>query len=333
MPKSLSIEQLHAALTAQGVLAQNAETPPADVHVRPWYIDVVLGFSAWLAGCFALVFIAILFKPDTASEFATGGCLLLAAAFGLYKVDRESAFVDQLALAFSVAGQCLLAAALIDKNYSAAACAGLIALLQCAVFIAMPNRLARLLAALFASIAWALAIRFAWWGENSYWDGNRTSVAFGPALLGWLVVWVPIAVGVRMLLVTEPRWLARGWHVFARPAMTGLMLGLTLGTFVSQPIATFTFWMPEGQQHSNWLVLWPLLAVAATCFVILCAWQLRSRAMLGVGIAAALLHVMHFYFLLGTTLLIKSCIMLGLGALLLLVARLLQTSQVTSAPR
>jgi uncharacterized membrane protein len=42
--------------------------------------------------------------------------------------------------------------------------------------------------------------------------------------------------------------------------------------------------------------------------------------MIGVSIAGALLHVAQFYYLLGTTLLVKSAIMLGVGAVALVAA-------------
>jgi hypothetical protein len=46
----------------------------------------------------------------------------------------------------------------------------------------------------------------------------------------------------------------------------------------------------------------------------------RNRALIGLGICGALLHVAQFYFLLGTTLMIKSILMLLVGAALLGVA-------------
>jgi uncharacterized membrane protein len=63
--------------------------------------------------------------------------------------------------------------------------------------------------------------------------------------------------------------------------------------------------------------MWPLLDVFAALVAALLAFRVRSNALVGTAIAAALIHVLQFYFLLGTTLLTKSLIMLGVGALLL----------------
>ena len=70
-------------------------------------------------------------------------------------------------------------------------------------------------------------------------------------------------------------------------------------------------------------MLWPLLAMFAALFAMLCAIRVRSKALLGAGIAAALLHVAQFYYLLGTTLLVKSAVMLVIGALMLASGALL----------
>jgi len=79
-------------------------------HDRPLAISLLLGVSGWVAGVFMLIFVALLFRPDTASQAAVSGGLLLATAWGLFKVDGDGAqvFVAQLALALSIAGQCLM---------------------------------------------------------------------------------------------------------------------------------------------------------------------------------------------------------------------------------
>jgi hypothetical protein len=183
----------------------------------------------------------------------------------------------------------------------------------------MPNELAKSLAAFFTCCAWALAIRFAWWGEWDY-ETARRQVALTPALLGWLVVWVPIVAFVHVLVMTERAWMAQGWARIARPALTGLLLSLCVAMWVSEPLASLVFWDTDGPGRSNWLVLWPLLSALGALIAILYAFLLGSRVIIGVAIAGALLHVGQFYYLLGTTLLIKSCIMIAVGIAALLAA-------------
>ena len=95
-----------AALAKHGVLRADAQVPETSRSDRPWFVGVLLGTAGWMAGVFALVFVALLFKPSGTVELATAGVILLAAAFTLYASDRESAFFDQLALALSIASSC-----------------------------------------------------------------------------------------------------------------------------------------------------------------------------------------------------------------------------------
>lgn len=317
-PPPMSRSELSRELVQRGLLDRNAPAPEA-ASDRPWFIGAVLGAAGWLAGVFALAFVELLFKPDSAADFVLAGVVMLSAAFGLYTVDRESAFFDQLALALSIAGQLALAIAAWETTDSAAGTAALVALLQGALLFAMPNRLAKLLAAFFACIAWALAVRFASWGEWTF-GSDRRQVDMFPALVGWLVIWLPIIALTHVLVATEMQWLTKGWHRIVRPSLSGLIASLAIGTWVSEPFGSLTFWVPPGDTYTNWLALWPLLAAAAALFAATCAFRLRHNGLVGLAVVGALLHVVQFYYLLGASLLTKASIMLGVGAALLFAA-------------
>jgi hypothetical protein len=323
MKPSSSVAALTEALVERGMIQAETSPPATTSTDRPWFISIVLGIAGWLAGLFALLFVSLLFKPESAAGFSVAGIVMLASAYGLYAVDRESAFFDQLALALSIAGQLALSVAAWEVTESASGTAALVAIMQGVLLFVMPNRLAKLLSAFFACIAWALAVRFAWWGEWSF-DGARTQAALVPALVGWLVIWIPVIVLTHVLIAREPHWMASRWRRIARPALTGLILSLAVGTWVSEPLGSLQFWAP-GQAYTNWLTLWPLLAVGASLFACTSAFRLRHRGLIGFTIAGALLHVVQFYFLLGTTLLTKSLIMLAVGAVLLFAATFLRS--------
>lgn len=313
-----SSEMLIRALTARGLLPADAPAFEPRTVDRPWYISIVLGLAGWLAGLFAMIFVAMLFEPNSASGYAVAGLVLLAAAFGLYAVDRESAFFDQLALAFSIAGQLAMMAAAFELTGSAAGTAAFVSIMQAVLLVVMPNRLAKAIAAFFACIAWALAVRFAWWGEWSF-ESRDQEVALLPALLGWFVIWIPLIVFAYVLIERETHWMASSLQRIARPALGGILLSLALGTWVSEPLGSVSIWGPAAAR-TNWLAIWPLLAAATALYAAACAFRLRNRALLGVATAGALLHVVQFYLVLGTSLLMKSCIMLSIGALSLLAA-------------
>jgi hypothetical protein len=311
---ALSIDDLTDALVERRLIKRQGP-PPEPADDRPWYISTVLGGAGWLAGLFALGFVAVLFEPETAAGFAVAGIVMLAAAFGLYAADRQ-AFFDQLALALSIAGQLALAWAAAEATESATGTAALVTLMQAVLLVVMPNRLAKALAAFFACTAWALAVRFALWGETTMSD-VRAEVPLGLALVSWLVIWVPLIVAAEVLIALEARWMARPWRAIARPAQTGLLMALAIATWASEPLGSLVFWAPPGETYVNWLVLWPLLGAATALFAAICAYRLQNRALVGLAIAGALLHVIQFYYLLGTTLVVKSMIMLAVGAALL----------------
>jgi Domain of unknown function (DUF4401) len=302
-------------LVREGVIPANAAPPPRQTDDRPWFVSALQGIAGWLAGLFVLALIAVAFRPSESGAFAIFGAFLLAGAFGIYSAARNSAFMDQLALAASIAGQVSLTIFFAQAaKYTATIPTACVAVMQCALVFVMPNRLARALAAFFACIAWALAIRFAWYGDN--WDVRHTA-ALAPALIGWAVIWVPGAALCALAIRSEASWMARPAAArIIRPGLTGLLLALTFGTLASEPLEALDWFGPSGSTPQNWLVLWPLLNVLMALFAAYCAFRLRNKALLGIAIAAALLHVGQFYFVLGTTLVVKSIIMVVMGGAL-----------------
>jgi hypothetical protein len=185
----------------------------------------------------------------------------------------------------------------------------------------MPNPFAKMMSAFFACCAWALTVRFGWWEAGSYDDAVR-EVALAPALIGWFVVWLPIVGATHALINNERRWMPLAAQRIARPALTGLLVSLSLATWISEPLDSLMFW--NDQPQTNWLALWPLLGAAGALLAAVYAFRLRNRALIGIASVGALLHVGQFYYLLGLSLLTKSCIMVGVGVLALLAATWLQ---------
>jgi hypothetical protein len=313
---------LEDGLRARGLLPADAVPLPTDETGRPWFVSLLLGFSGWLAGLFGLVFLGLLFQPEHAPAFAVMGALLLAGAFGLYRT-ASNAFAEQLALAVSIAGHVAITAAVGIATESPGGTAFAVAALQAAWVAVVPNRMARTLATLIGGIAWALSVRFAFWGEDLG-TGRRDQVALGPALLGWVVVWGPVAFAAAALRASEVGWMAAGRARLARPVLVGLLLALGWGTLASEPVQGLLFWEPAGPVRTNWLALWPLLSTGGSILALALAHALRSRPLMGSALAAALLHVFHFYLLVGTTLLVKAAIMAVVGALLVAGALLLE---------
>ena len=323
-----TMELLHALRTRGLIQSASAATAAPDgAQVppdRPWYIGALLGASGWLAGLFVLGFVGMLFQPHTPAQAAIAGAVLLGAAWGLFKADREGAFVAQLALALSIAGQCLMLYAMTEPARGVASIAAAALVLQAVLALVMPNRLHRALSTLFAAIAWAMTVRYGVFGEPDFWhDARAASASLPRALAGWLLAWLPAAGALWALIRREPAWMAHGWQPVLRPVLSGLIVGLAFATLASQPFDSLRWWPGEVAVQRDWLALWPALSALGALGAMAAAHALRSRALLGACVVATLLHVSHFYYELGAALLLKSLLMLAMGAAMLLAAALL----------
>lgn len=323
-----AIDALVAHLKQRGHIAPEVPPMPVPAVARPWYISIVLGGAGWFAGLFGLTMLGLLFRPDTAGAFFALGLGLLGGAWLLYHADREQGFVEQLALAMSIAGQLGVGIGIGIGLKAAAATAFLVVLLECGLALLLPNRLSRTLCTFFACAAWAVAIRFALWGEPSWRHGGETE-HLGPALVGWFTVWVPVAALAFYFVRSEIRILANRQATVLRPIQSGLLLALAFCTAASEPFSSFVF-ERESTGFTNFLALWPFLSLIACLFALYLAFQLRSRALIGTSIAGALLHIGHFYYALGVSLIAKSIIMILIGAALLFVARTLSPKEASS---
>jgi hypothetical protein len=317
MSTLLTEASLAAALANRGLLNATAADDAATANDRPWFIAALLGAAGWLAGVFVLSFVYLLFEPESAAGYGMAGAILLAAAYGLYLADRAGSFFEQLALALSIAGQIAISIAVAEGTESAAATTAAVTVMQIALLVILPNALARSLAAFFACVAWALTVRAVWW-DRSLFDFRGEPIAMAPALLGWLAIWAPIIAAQEWLVRNEREWLASPLRRIARPASSGAIAALAIATWVSEPFSSLPF--VARSDVTSWLALWPLLGVLTALYAAVCAARLRARALLGLAIAGGLVHAMQFYYVLGTTLVVKSAIMLAVGAALLTAA-------------
>ena len=331
-----SLANLDDMLRARGIIA--ADAPPLameSVH-RPWFVALMLGIAGWVAGILLLAFIGVALDTDSRVTIFVIGLVLLASAWALYYADRDAVFLDQLALALSIAGQCAVAWSLLEGVESGLIVSATLFALQIVVLLVMPDKIARTLAALFATIAWVYLVRFVVRGgehEDMFFDFDRyrRQPGSGLVLLAWLLTWAPMLLGASWLTRRENTWMAHSLRVFARPILTGLLLGLSLGGLASEPFVRLAFGMDSIGVQMSWLALFPLMSIALAMYAAWCAFRLRSAGLSGFATFAALVHLGRFYYLYGTSLMWKSVIMLCLGAVLLGVGEVLRRRQSAGA--
>jgi len=323
--------QLAAQMRARGLIPEAAPAPPADTSDRPWFVSLLQGAAGWLAGIFLLLFIGFAFKPDSGPAIFVLGALLLVAAWFLYYADRSGAFLDQLALAISIAGQIAVVWSMIKDHETGLGFSTTALLVQVFVLLVMPNKIARTLAALFATISWVYTVRFL------LWPGSVERIFFeegygDPALLGgwalavaWLLTWLPLLALAGWLIFSEPQWMASKLRRVARPALNGLLLGVSIGAIAAEPFTMIIWGAENWGRRVDWLAIFPLLSIGLTLFAAYGAFRVRSGGLLGFAVFAALLHLSRFYYLYGTSLVWKSVIMLCMGAALLLAGIAMRT--------
>jgi hypothetical protein len=318
-----------ALLRSRGVISDGSS--PLQNPDRAWFVALLQGAAGWLAGIFLLVFVGLILKPESKSSILLIGAILLFAAWALYYLDDDAVFLDQLALAISIAGQFAVAWGVVNHHFSGLPLAATMLGLQVFVLLVMPNKVARTLAALFATIAWVYTVRFALrpgQGEQIFFGEGRGEIAMAGAWtlpLAWVVSWLPLLALCWWLIRNESRWMASALRRYARPLLTGTLLGLSLGGLAAEPFTVFALGIESMGMRFSWWALFPLLSVALAMFSAWGAFRLRSHALLGVAVFAALLHLSRFYYLYGTTLLWKAVIMLVVGTACLLAGLSLRT--------
>lgn len=314
--------QLVDIMKSRGLIPADASAPdvPAD---KPWFISLLMGIAGWIAGIFVLMFAAIFLDLDKFAAFRgflVVGSILLAIAWVLYFIGRDRVFVDQLALSFSIGGQLAITVFFFEKFRDPLPITASLLGLQLLVFVVMRDRVARTLGALFTAVSWMFFVRF--WlrpyeGNDLFFDGhsNTTIPPLGSWTLpgAWLLTWVPLIAGLLWLCHSETRWMSRAAADFARPAIAGLLLGLTFGGVGTEPLALLILGTEPIGRGFDWYAVFPLLSIGLALFAAWMAFRQRSAGLSGVAILAALVHLGRFYYLYGTTLTMKSVIMLVAG--------------------
>ncbi|GHE20861.1 DUF4401 domain-containing protein [Halomonas urumqiensis] len=317
------------------------EAPPLEM---PWFVRTLQAFSGWLAALFLLGFIAmgVVFVIESSVASAVLGGAMIAGAYALLH-RAPGDFVEHLALAASLAGQLLVAWALVSalEDANTPFWWGLL-VLQGSLALAMPSLTHRTFSAFAASLAFYLAL---------------TEGVSAPSLAGGLVLLAATA-----LWLNEFRWPAR------LRSMQAWGYGLLLGLLAIQAMEDFGHSLLIGRYHLGsglaWLEPWvgdalgtlALLLLLRHVFqrhtrtvassaraaaygvvavlmlaslqahgltqgavVVALGFAIGNRLVMGLGGVLLLLSITSYYYWLDATLLIKALTLLVLGVLLLAI--------------
>lgn len=300
-----------------------APTPrPAAASADPiWYLALMLGAAAWFAGLLLMLVTAVIWSPSGEGDF-----LLLALLWGvpgllLLRVGGSGLFPAQLGLSLLIAGECaaVIAIGLALDEPEPTLLASTALFVVVAAIAARPA--AQGLNVLSAAVAWVLWLRWSLLGAP--WDiAVETRPVLGTALGVWLLCWGPLLALLLLIASHEARWMATRTAGLLRATLIALIVALAFATPLTQPFDVLLTRESDGSR--DWLALWPLLSLGAAGVATAVAWQQRQRVLTGLCCAGLLVHVAHFYYALGVSLIAKSVVMLLMGAGLLGLAVLLR---------
>ena len=330
---------------------QLQEAPPVDDDL-PWYLAALLGIAAWVAAGFLFGFFAALFSDLFRQPGFAGtlGVICCVSAIGLMRYARGKPFVEQFAVALSLAGQVLCGVALHEalgdvEPYALGmhlAWAG-IAMLALAMALLGPVALHRFLSGALCAAALALAmsieaplparamaapllagLAMGLWRMSESTAALRggplpmparlSPLAWGITLVALVMLWMGADLGNSWEFRDIAPATVRMWHWLASAATVALL-----------PLCVS--WLARGSARRwRWVgvaaVFALLLAgapgVAFGMALVLLGFGLHRPALLGVGLLGMAIYLIRYYYQLEVSLMQKSGWLLAAGAALLL---------------
>lgn len=324
------------------------EAPAEAATVTPWYIRTMLGIAGWIGAMFLLGFVGAGFAIVMESPIAALilGALLCAAATFMFRTWAESDFLEQFALAVSIAGQALLAVGLSRLLQSQGALLALVfAVVQAGLFRLVPNFLHRVLSAGVGAGALVHALNL--WGFAPY----TQALVFAGFGWAWLNEFrLPgrdeqmraLGYGLTLMVIFDlvTRSSAELWRAVAMNDGIGVFggaFGFWIGNALVGALTLWVVWrllLRHGVAPGSGAGLGALagallvglvslkapgLGVSVT--ILLLGYANGNRVLTGLGTAALLAYWSYYYYSLEITLLQKSALLVCAG-IVLLAARL-----------
>jgi len=294
----------------------------------PWYVQTLVGFSAWIAAILFLVFIFGMDVIDSEGAAVVLGIIFMVAT-ALTRRKMDSVFVNQLMLAFHLVGQAMFLVGMSDSEELAAA---LTIGLEIIVIMFYRDVVLRFLATLFAYAAIvglgymydipnalhglivlsAFAVGALWYHDAKF-SANRFAAVYTP---------VRYAMTFALLLLLIPSMLAdisvSSWWI-STAGLLAVLLIIEHRLFAHYAIAPFgkTGVMIMGGTALFHLPLLMTPGITAAVLVLVLGFQRGQRVLMGLALVFLAVFLIAFYYHLDVTLLVKSGILAASGIVLL----------------
>jgi hypothetical protein len=326
----MTVGELSNALSDQSYIDSPLTTLPSNKQPQsPWFLQLLIGFSAWVASIFLLLFFFLLLY-QVYWVFLSGALLIglfsTALAMGIFRSrsGRESSatsardiFLPQFALALSLAGQAAFSFGFSGLG-GASLCYLAMLALELLLIAAISHPLHRFLSVVLATSFWSLVMRH-WLLGDIVRFGTTGSAPTAISLLVWLLVFIPLAIAAYWLVRNESRQIAAPRAPLDDGLRGGLIAALSITPLTQVPLVFFV-----SDSDNSWLAAWSILAALMSCFSGALAYYRQHRPLLGLAILMALCDLGAFYFALSVSLMTKAALMVLLGIAFLLAAQYLQ---------
>ncbi len=307
---------------------------------KPWFLRILLGVAGWFAGFLMLGFFALmfseLFNKDSRLALMVVGVLCSVAAYLIFK-SKNNDFLNQLAMALSLAGQIMFAFAVFESIFRISS-SGLfiLAAYQMVLVFLLPNYMHRLLTAGFALIAFVTGL------HELGLAGIGTAVSAVALSLIWLKdtkwgkyqqLWEPIGYGISISLVYSQVFLLSQRYMFSYKYIEDATWLLTYATLISSLLVSLVFinlvWVtlkefkvPLKSKETVLALVFCCVVVAMSFYIIgmstglllmLLGFIRNRKVLIAIGVFSALGFISWYYYNLQVTLLVKSVLLMAVA--------------------
>jgi len=300
----------------------------------PWYGRLVVGIGAWVTAIAVISLsaaIIMLIEPDHPTiAVIILGVVDLAAGFMILRIGGKSVFMDQLGVAIAAAGVAMITFGIIAE-WSRVWPAFLVGLIVTAAVVVMtPNRTLQFLTALLTAVLFVITLT----------DSNvpyflAIAALAGP--VGMVLILRPFETDLRpvsiVLLLVFPlfSWfyistVSFGLYEQIPESGAGLAKSLNIALFLL--LAAIHWLQITATDTRTRLIMFAVVAVivglllppggAAALTILMLAFVLGSRPLALLGTLLQASYIWRFYYDMEVTLLIKSQVLMAVGAILVI---------------
>ncbi len=314
-------------------LKSNSDEPDT-----PWFVNVLIGVSAWIAIIPFIGFLAAMDLLESPLSAIVLGILLIIGTVVLHLFSKKSLFINQLTLALNLTGQILFVFGIGGKTKNVAIAALAAWFLEIVLISFYRDGIIRFLGVIFATIAaivllydfklyqgiHALIVLLAagavwyWIAEANHLTNEIMASLYKPLGYGFVV-----ALQTILLFSILPE--AKGiptitwWYSTIGLVVTLLLLEYHLLYVNNRPISSKESMAIIIGSLIVALLLYQSPGIIAAIIVLLLGFQRGNRVLMGLSLIFLTVFFVAFYYHLNITLLMKSITLMSAGLVLLML--------------